>query len=196
MDNQNTNNEWTEWSHNDKPSLWQRIKWFWYDKELKYFPRLFCRWIKKVFQYAVFLWNDQDYDDHFILRLLQYKIKRTRESMKSANILENTDRYCRQMRYAEALIDRILKDDYCQKERKQLDERWGESVWFDRPFPSSLEPEAFEPKITRRKCLTKADEEQEAQESIDLYYKQDAAREKDLDKLFRHIRKNIQHWWW
>lgn len=193
MTDQN-NTEWTEWPHNDKPSLWQRLKWFWYDKDLRYFPRLFCRWVKKVFQYAVFLWNDQDYDNHFILRLLQYKIKRTRESMRAANLLENTDRYCRQMRYAEVLIDRILKDNYCQDEYKQLDEKWGESIWFDRP--SSTNPECFEVKITRKKCVTQTDEEQEGQETLDVFKKQDVAREKDLDKLFRHLRKNIQYWWW
>jgi hypothetical protein len=72
----------------------------------------FFRFLIKWFQYAPILWRDYDWDYAYILRLLQYKLRRTREQLWKYDYLLNTRRQCKEIRLAELLIDRILKDEY------------------------------------------------------------------------------------
>lgn len=174
-----------------EPGVFRKLKWRL--KDLYNNIRKIPRWLKKSFQYSLVLWNDYDFDHIYILKLLRYKLKRTRERIEKDNILVATNRISKQIKYAEFLIDRIENNDYFPEEYKKLEEKWGaaEMVFTpceDRPGFSKLD-------FVHEKCKTEEENEQAGDEFHAFYKRQDEESERDYDRLFRHLRKYIQRWW-
>lgn len=78
-------------------------------RELRWRIKFFFRFIKKIFEYSYhILWHDEDWDLNYIIILLIYKLKRTRELMSHSdyhkeevkNILE-----------VETLLQSVLDND-------------------------------------------------------------------------------------
>ncbi|MBI2449672.1 hypothetical protein HYV49_05240 [Candidatus Pacearchaeota archaeon] len=89
------------------------------------FIRRVLRWLKKSFQYSLFLWNDYDWDYALILQLLQYKLKRTRECIVKNDIITDSKIIAKQIKYAEFLIERISDYNYLdKKEEKDWHRLW------------------------------------------------------------------------
>jgi hypothetical protein len=135
--------------------------------------RAVVRWAMKVAAYAVFLWDDRDFDEAFILRLLQFKIKRTREHITGHNFIADAPRIARQMRVAESLLNRIQQDSYCEAEWAEHYKKWphGEGYDFNNKAPEEMED-------VRRIAALEA-----------------KRTERDFDFLFRHLKKYIRNWW-
>jgi hypothetical protein len=147
----------------------------------------------KLFQYAKVLWSDRDFDYAHILILLQYKLKRTREHIVEHDMVESAQKTGKQIKHAELLIQRILEDDYCKELQIAHDTKWGEVIqYFD---PKKDGERYYRYHVIRANATTPELEEQERQEQMAVYDAQHQAREKDLDRLFRHIRKYLQGWW-
>lgn len=156
-------------------------------KDIWYTIKKLPKFIVKVFQYAKVLWRDCDYDYASILILLKYKIQRTREHIIKHDIIADAPIIAKQMRYAEFLIQRILDDDYLLDLQQQHDEKWGVTIsHFD-------ESNRFH--IVKEKSTTPELQKQERSEQMVIYDAQENVRQKDLDRLFRHLRRYIQRWW-
>ncbi|MBI3018684.1 MAG: hypothetical protein HYY61_02180 [Deltaproteobacteria bacterium] len=67
---------------------------------------------KKISDYKKFLKNDHDWDGAYILRLLKYKLERTRKCIVSNHIIQSAPKKGRQIKVVEDLLDRVLKDKY------------------------------------------------------------------------------------
>ena len=146
--------------------------------------RLF-NFIIKVIQYMPILWRDYDFDSHYALVLLKYKLERTRKKILKDNIIVGTNRVARQIRLAELLLERILVDNYCVKEHQELDERWGEYTRSDEfIFP-----------MIRAKVKTDKDKEQSNGELLAIMNKEHYMRKQDMRYLFDHMNKKIDSWW-
>jgi hypothetical protein len=78
-------------------------------KKIFYYPAMR---VKRFIDYAPILWHDEDYDWASILRMLQYKIKRTRLHLDDHKMFEGYEERCAEMAEAETIIDRILKEDW------------------------------------------------------------------------------------
>ena len=149
--------------------------------------------IIKLFQYAKLLWSDRDFDFVHILILLQDKLKRTREHIVEHDIIKSSKIIGKQINYSEFLIQRILDDDYCKELQTAHNVKWGDiTQYFD---PKEEGTNYYRYHVVRANATTPELEEQERAEQMAVYNAQHMAKEKDLDRLFKHIRKYLQGWW-
>jgi hypothetical protein len=90
-------------------------------KKIFYYPVMR---VKRFIDYAPLIWHDEDYDHNFILYMLQYKIKRTKEHIADHNMLESTEEKVAQMQEAEDIIARLLKGLYLEKEADAFHQKY------------------------------------------------------------------------
>jgi hypothetical protein len=113
--------------------------------------------VKRFFEYAPLIWRDEDYDWAAILRLLQYKIKRTRLHIGEHQITESCDIQCAEMAEAEAIIERILHESWLEDEMdahmKKYPVNWKET----RMIPNKTGAVEFKKLYKKRAALEKAD---------------------------------------
>lgn len=105
-----------------------KIDWEYRLSEIYYgfLDSLFYNWISPVeefFQkcYTIYkwfpvLWKDKDFDYVFILKIWQHKLKCMREFIDKHGIHLHKDRDIKNIRTAELILDRLIKDDYVTKE--------------------------------------------------------------------------------
>ena len=97
--------------------------------------------IKMICQWIPILWNNWDWDYHFLLVLMQYKLKRMSKYVKKHNRLVKTDEICIQMNECVEILDRLANShDYTEAETKAHEEKWG---------PTIMECLSFTPKETK-----------------------------------------------
>lgn len=164
----------------------------WWGKLTHPFTRTY-HWLVKSIQYSIFLWSDFDWDYSYILKLLQYKIRRTRERIVDNDLVMSVDLYAAQMKHAEALIDRYFDDNFCEELYTAHEEKWGKSKMEFTPVPNSNGLSTMDMRYP--KATTEEETDQADKERIEIYQKHEEERQKCLDEIFSHIRKHIELWW-
>ena len=97
-----------------KLNLWQRFLLFWKFR-YQYYPRNFIVGVGNLIKWAPVIWKDRDWDQHYILEVLKFKIKKT------ANLFEKNQRFVgwesqvHYMRICEKLIE-LIQDEYYSHE--------------------------------------------------------------------------------
>jgi hypothetical protein len=174
-----------------KPSLWRRFKWK--ADAVWTFVRNIPDNIKMICQWIPVLWSNWDWDYNFFLTIIQYKLRRMSKHIGEHDILVNSQRYAKQMAFCADIIDRLFKDEYTTEEEKAHEEKWGELIMDS--YPAKDYPGCHTLDIYRVKAREQGREEEEREETMQLHNLARARREKDLDILFRVMRKNIERWW-
>lgn len=160
---------------------------------VKRFLKKTGRFFVKIVRYSKILWNDEDYDHAYILKLLQHKIKLTREHITQHGIVQDAPIIAKQMRYAEFLIQRLLDDNYREDLQNAHNNKWGDIIQYcDPPEPGKSYRKYH---VIRKNATTPELEAQERSEQMTIYDAQENTRQKDFDRLFRHLRLYIQRWW-
>jgi hypothetical protein len=158
----------------------------------KYFPRRVFGFVVRVFEYMPILWSDADYDFSHILLMLQYKVKRTRQHIEKHHILANSDKYCKQMKEVEDLLDKVLLDEYAEKEHEAHDLKWGESVFVSIDVPGKPYTES---RTVRLNVRTEKDKKQELKEYRAIMDLESKRMSEAWNRLFYILKNNIRHWW-
>ncbi len=138
------------------------------------------RRIKKIIDYIPLLWKDEDYDDFFILKMLQYKIKRTREHLIEHNIVEGVEKMAELMKEAEDIITRFTEEDYFTKEWLEHIEKYP-TKWKDAGNGLSE--------------LYYDDVENSRKGTRELSEKTRKAKEEDWNRLFDILKNHLLEWW-
>ena len=165
----------------EKIGIWIRDWWLdgnWI-KDLYYFTLKACRAIKRFWGYAPIVWADEDWDWVYILRMLKYKIKRTRDNIKENRNHEDCDETVAEMDYILKLIDRVEECDYCKGEFDAHMAKWGERKMIDGPGYCTMAPMS---------------EEQRADFQV-LCDKMNAAELADWDELFLVLKRDLKSFW-
>jgi len=180
----------------DRKEVWWKpyyYKVLWMYQDVVSLPRKVWLFVKKVVKYAPLLWSDRDFDYSYIFEVLRFKLKLTREHIIDHNILVNADEVGKEIKYAEDILDRLTTQGYYDEEAHQKhEEKWGESVWNMKTIEGSTAKLLDSYRVKARELGL---EDQERKEERRLHEADDAAREKDLDDLFVHLRKHIEGWW-
>lgn len=145
---------------------------------------------KKVRDYTKFLEDDFDWDWHFIVRLLRYKLERTRDCIKSNNIIADADIVCKQMQEVIDLLLRLENDVYFEEAYSPIWKKYGHSrLVRGEEYKNSVAVKVLYEKETPRnsKYIRKAVLKAAVQESD--------SRLADLKKALNLIYKNLFFWW-
>ena len=146
----------------------------------------FFQWIFKSFQYSWFLRNDYDWDYGYILKLLRYKLRRTRETISKNKIItdEEITKISNQIIEEEKRIQRFLDDEYNIqiKSDMNIQEKYGETKMVFVDSTVQFLPE-WGDKVQYKKDMRI------------VYEKWEQARQKDFNEIFDLMKKNLQNWW-
>lgn len=148
--------------------------------------------IIRVFHYLPILWQDKDFDWVFIITMLQFKLKRTREYLVKENIIVDIEEISKQIEIAENLIDKILKDDFCKEEQDAHDLKWGETNDYFTPNKNGIGSIL---NFSKTNANTPEEKEQERSEQFAIYGLGEKRKADAWDKLYAHLRANLENWW-
>lgn len=184
---------------NPKPwhkKILRRIKWK-YKAIFVDFPRNLKCFFKNFWKFRKMLWNDRDWDWGFFHDIMRHKLSLMENHMREHDMHTNSWLFAKQMRYAICLLERISDDDYCKKEHKEHEEKWGKHImdFVDLPEddPHHGTCSALEMYTFKSKELGLV--EQEGDEYHKICLESDRRRKNDFDHLYRFLRNNIEKWW-
>lgn len=66
---------------------------------------------KRIIDWIPILWKDRDWDYAFILRLLHYKLERTRDCIVSNGIIAESDKVANEINDSLSKLDKILNSE-------------------------------------------------------------------------------------
>ena len=86
-------------------TTWRNLSHIWYD--LTHGPFNVLRWAKVI-------WFDADFDQTFLLDILEYKFRRMAESFETGKITRGWHNQSRQLRICQTLVHRLQEDNYVE----------------------------------------------------------------------------------
>lgn len=148
---------------------------------------------KKLSEYRKFLKDDYDWDYAYILKLLAYKLKRTRECILSNNIVVSAPKIAKQIQEVETLLNRVTEDSYEDEILKEFHKKYGRLRTIK--LPTNKEKPHLVPVQLKFRKETKENSAQIHREFRKLLQKAHRMKERDLNKAFDLMKKNIWGWW-
>jgi len=140
------------------------------------------RKLQRAISYAIFGYNNEDYDYSFIYELLEYKLKRTERALING-ISEHDKSTLQSLRIALRLLNRINKKEYTYF-LDQHDEKWGKPILSVGPI-----------QVIERPNVMAYDRTQERAELIEAMTKDDAQEIRDITLLHNIMAKYSRAWW-
>lgn len=155
-------------------------------------PHDILYFLRSLWFYKSFLWNDRDWDYAHILYALEAKIRKTRICIEKHGHHENSDKDVAEMKQAEAMILAILEDDFGKELREKHDAKWGPSKGYHVPVPGSTSSYW---RSDRANTHTPKQREQERKEYLAMIHKEAALEQKTWEDLWQFLSLNMRKWW-
>ena len=147
---------------------------------------------KKLREYRNVLKKDEDWDWHFILQLLRYKLERTRRCILSNNIVVEAPKIARQIREVAVLLERVEKDRYYDEISIDFRKKYGRIRMITGKAQKGAKSVPVEFKYQRE---TPKNSAVIRKESRRLWKQAERMQHYDLKKAFDLMQKNIWGWW-
>lgn len=143
------------------------------------------RFLSRLWAYLPVIWNDEDYDYGYILKVLQFKIGRTRKHLLKHSHVMNAEKYGKQMMICERLIENVLEGDYGGEDYERLEKKWGKIVSRPCEYGSEL---VHEKENDYNKEEIQADIRKMVLEA-------NKREEENWNSLFDHLKRRMRRWW-
>jgi len=188
---------------NGKP----RPKANWLEKAFRYlrarveqvtdFPRSCLFFVKNFWKFRKILWTDRDWDYGFLYDLLKFKLSDMAKHQRAHSYHEGAERYAKQLDFAVFLIDRITKDYYWEEDMKKHEDYWGENIWdfVERPEEHPAYGKLSELHFYTLRSRDENRQEEEREARMQIHYRAEERKQKDIKRLFKHICRYHQGWW-
>lgn len=143
---------------------------------------------KNIIKYFKVIWQDRDWDDYYIYKLLEVKFKSMYKFYSSDKAWsEDAPKVAEQIKEALRLLDKFMNYDYLHEALAEFYKKYPDYKWEIKTEPSSygegyrkiIDNDTPEQKILLRQCFKKEQE----------------LKEHDYDLFFDLLRNNIQSWW-
>jgi hypothetical protein len=145
--------------------------------------RTLYRSCARVLAYVPVIWSNEDWDYSYILRLLRYKIWRTRHHIAKHRIHVNWEKDVESMDSVIIILDRIIEDDYCKEDWDAFYDKWNPE--------RSLRTEVDDEGNTQ---ILPMGEEEGAEFKV-IADKDHAATESDWKALWTMLERHLRDWW-
>lgn len=147
-------------------------------------------WRKKCKEYASFLKDDFDFDYAYIVRLLAYKLQRTRKSLE-AGYNANKSVLSKQIKEVESLLLKVDEYDYEENEMAAFNKKYGKPKMVECKLPGIGGGRGIEFIYDNGKPATAAMNRQR----LAAHNRAFAKKKADLRKAFALMEENIWQWW-
>jgi len=145
--------------------------------------------VKNIVLYFPTIWQDRQWDYHYIIKILNLKLKLVEEHMKSDKCMKsvNHDKYIKQVQVVRFLTQRIIDSQYLNNATNIYDKEYD---W--KNFKFEFEPCEDNPKFSR--LIDRRTEKQKKNFSKACKYAEEQ-EDRDYKMLFALLDKNIRKWW-
>ena len=145
-------------------------------------------WKKKVKEWTAFLKDDYDFDYAGILRVLLYKLKRTRECIIKNNVIckKSISEIKHEISEVERLLQRVYNDDYYDKYDRELNKRFGRRLYI-KSFENGLVCYKLDTSNARTRAHIRA--------SARAFRLADLDKKRDFKLACKLMADNIWKWW-
>lgn len=143
-------------------------------------------------EYRKVLRQDEDWDWTYILRLLHYKLERTRRCIVANDVIVEAPKVAKQIREVEVLLTRVEQDRYYDEISKDFRKKYGQIRIITSKKVPGARSAPVEFKYTRE---TSANAKQIRKESLRLCRQAELMQRRDLKRAFELMFKNIWGWW-
>jgi len=151
------------------------------------------RFKAKVKDYAEFLTEDYEFDWGPLVRLLVFKMKRLRTSIKKGMCV-NRKQTAKTMDAPIALLEKVLEDDYHATAFREFNRKHGKPKMVVGRKQKDAKGRVSYPVEFIYANGKPADEEMR-KEMRRLYRDEERLRQQDIDEAFRLIAKHLREWW-
>lgn len=147
--------------------------------------------LKEVVLFIPVIYKCYRWDSSSLYQILEHWLGRMEDCHNGDTIHSNAPRYARQLRVAKLLAKRIYEDRYLVNNLKPHQEKWGESSFEFRPLGN----QGHQMIISNPKVTNESERQQERKEFLEIIRKSACQRQKDVEVLFRIMRKYSLYWW-
>jgi len=170
------------WLEDNVPGFYTAER-FYRDNDIFHPSRIF-RKITNVARWLPLLWNDYDWDYYPLYKMLHQKIKFMKEHHRDHHNHTDWEEVVAQLQTVEDCLDRLLRDNYLEKEWDAHRARFPRDKWFDSwvQLPDGS-----------RQMPSMSDDERDAFKI--LHDEEERLRQADLDTLGQTISRHVRGWW-
>lgn len=142
--------------------------------------------IRNLLVWFKVIWNDRNWDYHYIFVILRHKLNLMEKAIRNNNNHTEAERDADQIKECVEILDRLINDVYFDLAYKEYEEKWGEL---------QFRVENNQLKINKPNVQTPEEHEEERHDFKNATMKEHVMKENDIHKLFALMRNNIQGWW-
>jgi len=148
--------------------------------------------ISRSIAFAILGWGSYDWDSHYLIEVMQFKMKRIRVALiNGIAVLEKNE--IKSLDLAIKIGDRIMEDKYFRY-NDMHSKKWGELVTTYTPY-SRENISGSVVSFSRPKANTEEEIEQEKKENREAYLADEREKSRDIKLYFTIISKYYQYWW-
>lgn len=179
--------------HEPEGKLEEMIDDFWdlyYDNWFRdiYFSTI--RGVRNLYEWFPIIWNQREWDYHYVYQLLHKKFELIEKHMKSDNCVAsvNQDRYIKQVQVLKYLLKRLIDNDYLDNALTRYHERYGDDFSLFDHFEDIDEKPGFKRYIDK----TPPNQKKERKRA---YKHCDDMEKQDYEYFFKLFKRNLQNFW-
>jgi len=106
-----------------KLSLWNKI-YLWWKYEVKYYPSRIKDGVSNLIKWFPIIWRDRDYDSHYLLEIMKFKINQMSKLQESLNLHSDSKRNVEIMNTILRLLDKVQEEHYRHEYCDYLETRY------------------------------------------------------------------------
>ena len=148
--------------------------------------------IRNLIRWFPIIWNDGDWDYHFLLRVLRFKLQDLQGGISSRNRHVGCQRQMQRIDLCIKLLNRLLADNYHELAFASHDRKWGKPEFSWKAMPNN---DMEELEMHRAAVITEKDENQQRKEYRRWAEHWRQLERQDIEMLFSTMAKYIQYWW-
>jgi len=99
---------------NEKINFFRKIH-LWWKFEGKYYHLDFIKGVKNLFKWFPIVWNDRDWDDHFIWQILIFKLKKQAKYISGRDFHTRAKRDAQIMMTCVRLMEKVSREEYAME---------------------------------------------------------------------------------
>lgn len=179
----------------DKPRSWQqKILDWWESTWLGYRLYVLRERVSRSWAFAVYAWENYDFDAAYALQLLSFKLKRVQHVLLTKAHTVQEPKHLQALKLTIRLIDKLSADEY-QYSYVRHNKKWFGVAHPPFSFEKCDDPVGGSRLISARDHLPEEQRQQENAEAVAAFAADDAAKARDKRWAFEIFAKYYENWW-
>lgn len=178
--------------------MFRKIKdlWEWieiYCERYIQIPYYNVKWgIKNFWKWKGVIWKDRNYDYHYLLNVMRFKIQDMLNEYNRVNRYIGQEKDKQSLQTCLYLLNRLVDQNYGENVFYFHDRKWGEiKVDWEETDNSDMLTLVTD----RDNIVTEEDKEKERKEFLRLIKHENYLERQDIEYLFKLMSKHVRKWW-